>query len=130
VLFDAASSEDLRARIEAGLEQRFGFAIGTVLRAVDERRVIVGLVTREELLGLEQELRLSRAPATGGESVKEWLRANGHTLGRAYINDIDRHFGSGCDGAGPAAVTSGDLDHRPPAVPQSKAARSSRSQRS
>ncbi len=53
------------------------------------------VLTREELAGLQQELLLSRAPATAGESVRAWLMANGRHLGRAYINDLDRHFGAG-----------------------------------
>ncbi|MHB8874193.1 MAG: SDR family oxidoreductase [Myxococcaceae bacterium] len=53
------------------------------------------VLTREELLGLQQELLFSHAPPTGTESVEQWTLANGHTLGRRYINDIDRHFGAG-----------------------------------
>ncbi len=53
------------------------------------------VLTREELTGLEQELLLSRAPATAGESVRAWLMRNGRHLGRAYTNDLDRHFGAG-----------------------------------
>jgi uncharacterized protein (DUF1697 family) len=41
VLFDAKAAKGLQARIEAGLEQRFGFAVGTVLRSVDELRALV-----------------------------------------------------------------------------------------
>jgi uncharacterized protein (DUF1697 family) len=36
VLFDARSGKGLKQKIEAGLEQQFGFAVGTVLRSVDE----------------------------------------------------------------------------------------------
>jgi len=53
------------------------------------------VLTNEELLGLQQELLLSRAPATGTQSVEEWLMNNADTLGRTYVNDIHRHFGAG-----------------------------------
>ena len=41
VLFDTKVSKGLQARIERGLEQHFGFAVGTVLRSVDELKAIV-----------------------------------------------------------------------------------------
>ena len=53
------------------------------------------VLTREELLGLEQELLLSHEPALGRDSVSGWLMNHGETLGRQYIHDIDRHFGAG-----------------------------------
>ena len=53
------------------------------------------VLTKEELLGLQQELLLSHAPATGSQSVEEWLMSNGGALGRTYANDIHRHFGAG-----------------------------------
>ncbi len=53
------------------------------------------VLTREELLGLEQELLLSHAPPLGQESVADWLRANGAAFGRSYVNDLSRHFGAG-----------------------------------
>jgi NADH dehydrogenase len=67
-------------------------------------RIVDGIMsditlTKEELLGLEQELLLSHEPAQGEESVEEWLMKNGDALGQTYLNDIDRHFGK--DGAVP-----------------------------
>lgn len=53
------------------------------------------VLTREELLGLQQELLLSHAPPRGSESVRAWLEAHGGELGRAYVNDVRRHFGEG-----------------------------------
>lgn len=53
------------------------------------------VLTKEELEGLDQELLLSRFPPRGSESVRRWLMENGARMGRAYINDIDRHFGAG-----------------------------------
>lgn len=41
VLFDAEAGKGLQRRIEAGLEQHFGFAVGTVLRSLDELKAMV-----------------------------------------------------------------------------------------
>jgi uncharacterized protein YbjT (DUF2867 family) len=55
------------------------------------------VLTREELLGLEQELLLSQEPPRGTQSVAGWLSGRGEQLGRYYINDCVRHFGHGRD---------------------------------
>jgi len=57
------------------------------------------ILTREELLGLEQELLVTHAAPLGHESVPDWLMRNGPTLGRRYINDMRRHFGAGAQEA-------------------------------
>lgn len=41
VLFEAEYTNELAARIEQGLEKRFGFPVGTVLRSVDELQALV-----------------------------------------------------------------------------------------
>ena len=41
VLFDAKATKGLKARIEAGLFEQFGFAVPTVLRSVDELAAMV-----------------------------------------------------------------------------------------
>lgn len=41
VLFDARPGKGLKAKIEAGLKERFGFEIGTVLRSIDELEAMV-----------------------------------------------------------------------------------------
>jgi len=61
--------------------------VGALLRDV--------VPTREELRGLEQELLLSLAPPIGRESVTRWVREHGEGLGRAYANDLERHFRDG-----------------------------------
>ena len=53
------------------------------------------ILTAEELLGLEQELLVSRRPPLSGESVWPWLEAHRTDVGRVYVNDKNRHFGSG-----------------------------------
>ena len=50
------------------------------------------ILTREELLGLQQELLLSLNAPTGHNSVSDWLLATGSSFGKTYINDLDRHF--------------------------------------
>ena len=51
------------------------------------------VLTKEELLGLQQELLISHDAPLGTGSVSDWLLANGGGLGRDYVNDLRRHFG-------------------------------------
>ncbi len=53
------------------------------------------ILTREELLGLKQELLISHKPPLGKESIAEWLQIHGDQLGHQYANDVKRHFGQG-----------------------------------
>jgi hypothetical protein len=53
------------------------------------------VLTLDEIRGLEQGLLVSRAPALGTRSVREWFAEHGSKIGRTYTNDIDRHFGAG-----------------------------------
>ncbi len=62
-------------------------AVGPLVRDV--------ILTREEWLGLAQGLLVSKKPPLGRESVAGWLLAHGSSLGRAYANDLRRHFGAG-----------------------------------
>ena len=55
------------------------------------------ILTEEELKGLQQELLLSHEPPLGTQSVRHWLQANASSLGRSYVNDVRRHFGSDRD---------------------------------
>jgi uncharacterized protein (DUF1697 family) len=41
VLFDAKASKSLREKLEAGMEEAFGFHIGVVLRSIDELKAMV-----------------------------------------------------------------------------------------
>ena len=50
------------------------------------------ILTREEVLGLKQELLVTSSPPLGKESVEDWLINNGRHLGRKYANDLDRHW--------------------------------------
>ncbi len=53
------------------------------------------VLTREELLGLQQGLLTSDAKPLGTESVTAWLMTQRESLGRAYVNDLGRHFKDG-----------------------------------
>jgi NADH dehydrogenase len=52
------------------------------------------ILTREEVLGLRQELLVTSSSPLGKESVLDWLVQNGQNLGRKYANDLNRHFRS------------------------------------
>jgi NADH dehydrogenase len=52
------------------------------------------ILTREEVLGLRQELLVTSSSPLGKESVLDWLVQNGQSLGRKYANDLNRHFRS------------------------------------
>jgi len=53
------------------------------------------VLTRDELAGLQREMLVSKEPPLGNESVSAWIRAHGASLGRSYVNDLDRHFRAG-----------------------------------
>lgn len=116
IIADAAEEESDLDVDAAGPEvYTFREYVELLARACGVRRLIVGtpaalslaairlvehflsdiVLTREELLGLQQELLLSRKPATGTESVKAWLLEHGRSLGKEYINDLHLHFGKG-----------------------------------
>lgn len=58
--------------------------IGSLLRDV--------VLNREELDGLMRGLMLSKEPTRGRIAFTEWLRSAGSGLGRAYANEIRRHY--------------------------------------
>lgn len=59
-------------------------ALGVVVRDV--------VLTADEIRGLTAGLLVSHQPALGRVSFLEWLQENASTLGRAYANELDRHF--------------------------------------
>lgn len=62
----------------------FARALGFVVRDV--------VLTADEIRGLTAGLLVTHQPALGHISFIEWLNENGSTLGRAYANELDRHF--------------------------------------
>ncbi len=118
VIADAVEAgEDLEIDAAGPVTLSFRDYVRWVARACGVRRWIVGtpawlclaalrvvgavlgdvVLTREELLGLEQELLVSHAPPLGSESVEELLMTLGPGLGRHYVNDLRRHFGEGAN---------------------------------
>jgi nucleoside-diphosphate-sugar epimerase len=59
-------------------------ALGVLVRDV--------VLTDDEIRGLTAGLLVSHQPALGRVSFLEWLKENASTLGRAYANELDRHF--------------------------------------
>jgi uncharacterized protein YbjT (DUF2867 family) len=50
------------------------------------------LLTREEYESMKAGLADSAAPATGTQSLTEWIARHGDELGRTYANELDRHY--------------------------------------
>ncbi len=50
------------------------------------------LLTREEYRAMADGLADSAAPASGETVFTDWVAAHGAELGRAYANELDRHF--------------------------------------
>jgi hypothetical protein len=50
------------------------------------------VLTADEIRDLTAGLRVSHQPALGRVLLFEWLKENASTLGRAYANELDRHF--------------------------------------
>ena len=58
--------------------------LGAVLRDV--------LLTREEYQAMAEGLAASDAPSAGQSSLMDWIVGHGDELGRAYANELDRHY--------------------------------------
>ncbi len=50
------------------------------------------VLTADEIRGLTAGLLVSHQPALGSVSLVEWLNEQAPTLGRRYLNELDRHF--------------------------------------
>jgi uncharacterized protein YbjT (DUF2867 family) len=50
------------------------------------------LLTAEEYYAMAAGLADSDAPATGDTSLTKWIAAHGDSLGRAYANELTRHY--------------------------------------
>jgi hypothetical protein len=57
---------------------------------------IVGdtLLTREELDALSSGVLVSRETPRGRARLTDWLVSNGASLGRYYLPEVARHFGT------------------------------------
>jgi uncharacterized protein YbjT (DUF2867 family) len=50
------------------------------------------VLTADEIRGLTAGLLVSHQPALGSVSLVEWVSEHAPTLGRGYLNELDRHF--------------------------------------
>jgi hypothetical protein len=71
------------------------------------------VLTADEIRGLTAGLLVSHQPALGRVSLLEWLKENASTLGRAYANELDRHFGRRCRSCAGSGLLN-PLDGSPP----------------
>jgi NADH dehydrogenase len=104
VTWDAAGPEVLSftemvsaIRLATGARARLVHLPGPVAlaaAAVVGRAVGDTLLTKEELEGLTGGLLVSRELPRGTSRFSEWLDANGSWLGRRYLSEVGRHFGS------------------------------------
>ncbi len=76
-----------RARIVSlppGLALGLGRLLGWLLRDV--------LITREEIVGLCDDLLVSRGPPTCKTSLHDWLLRNREQVGARYLSELARHY--------------------------------------
>ena len=92
ICIDAGSAEDDAVLDSAGLRAAAG-ALGLVTRDV--------VLTRGEIAGLTAGLLVSDREPVGQISFTEWLAENADSLGRAYANEIHRHFARAPSRSGP-----------------------------
>jgi NADH dehydrogenase len=80
----ATGSRSLLAPVPGWLMPPMAAMLGAALRDV--------VLTKEEYESMKAGLADSDAPATGGESLTEWIARHGDELGRVYANELDRHY--------------------------------------
>jgi NADH dehydrogenase len=85
--------EQLRASVGSSAKlvrvpQSLGFALAQMLG------LLLGdvLVTRDELVGLQRDLLVSREARTCTTGFRDWLQAQGDALGSRYRSELARHF--------------------------------------
>ena len=80
----AVGSRSVIVRVPGVVVPPLATLLGLVLRDV--------LLTGDEYRAMAAGLADTEGPATGTTSVSGWIRANADSLGRAYANEINRHF--------------------------------------
>jgi NADH dehydrogenase len=75
------------AHASPGVMVALARALGFVVRDV--------VLTGDEVRGLSAGLLVSHQPPLGRISLIGWLSETGPTLGRRYLNELDRHFTEG-----------------------------------
>lgn len=81
---DAVGSNSAIAHVPGAVIPALSAALGVVLRD--------SLLTRDEYRAMADGLADTDGPATGRISLMAWVAQNGHSLGRRYANELDRHF--------------------------------------
>ncbi|HEY5988854.1 MAG TPA: NAD(P)H-binding protein [Streptosporangiaceae bacterium] len=81
---DAVGSNSAIVHVPAAAIPAVSTALGVVLRDA--------LLTRDEYRAMADGLADTSGPATGRISLMAWVAQNGHSLGRRYANELDRHF--------------------------------------
>jgi uncharacterized protein YbjT (DUF2867 family) len=96
VVPDIFSFNELAALIAASVKSRakivhipesLALALTGVLSAVLGDVVL----TRDEVLGLREELLVSHDAPTGTTKLADWLREHGETVGRRYVSELAKH---------------------------------------
>jgi uncharacterized protein YbjT (DUF2867 family) len=81
---DAVGSNSAIVHVPGAVLPAMSTALGAVLRD--------SLLTRDEYRAMAGGLADTHGPATGPISLMAWIAQNGHSLGRSYANELDRHF--------------------------------------
>ncbi len=80
----AVGSRTPIARVPQALGLAAARALGFLLRDV--------LITRDELIGLQRELLVSREAPTGSRRLGDWIAEHAATLGTRYRSELALHF--------------------------------------
>jgi NADH dehydrogenase len=83
-LRDAVGSRAALARVPQWLGLTLGRALSVALRDV--------LITREELIGLQRDLLVSREPPACATRFRDWIAQQPCELGLHYRSELARHF--------------------------------------
>lgn len=81
---DAVGSRSRILHVPAPLVPPIAWALGKIVADV--------LLTRDELLGMMENLVTTGGPTTGAHSFSEWVAAHAKTLGVRYASELERHF--------------------------------------
>ncbi len=81
---DATGSRSPVLRVPSPVISTAARLLGLVLRDV--------VLTPQEIEGLTSGLLVSRAPALGRIAFTDWLADHSQSLGRAYANELQRHY--------------------------------------
>jgi uncharacterized protein YbjT (DUF2867 family) len=81
---DAVGSTSRIVRVPGAVVPMLASVLGLFLHDV--------LLTGEEFRAMADGLADTDGPTTGSIALSDWVRSNAGSLGRAYANELDRHF--------------------------------------